>query len=293
MVDLVALRQVAAHRLVVGPDLDRVGAPNFLQGDLVCAGDFLDDLAHPVGERVQAFAVRAEHLHRHIGVDPFEHLAETNGDGLVRGQFLPRDVFLDGGEHAPGEFLLGEGGAVFIAPPLGVGLVGEVDVVLVDALRVGGDVGRADPREGVRDLGHVVQDSLLGGALHFHGSVQAHGRLPLHLHDQRAFVERRQELRAQPGERPPGQRAQSQHRQHQRQPDRRQGDPTQDRQVNPVQRAHERGRAGEIVRGDGSFLAQEGPAQRGNPRQAEHQRGEQRQRRRPGERLEHLALHAT
>ena len=108
------------------------------------------------------------------------------------------------GAHAVCELVLGEGLAVDLWPFF-ERLEEDVGVRDVDAHRVGRDFRGADAREGVGDVREFLHEHLFGALLHGDGGVEPDAGGADHVRCERAFVELRDELRAEPAEDEQGQ----------------------------------------------------------------------------------------
>ena len=117
------------------------------------------------------------------------------------------DVLAEFLGHEVGQLVLGDGLAVHFAPLL-ERLEHDVGVRHVHAHRVGGDFRRADAAERVGDFRKFLQQHLLAALLHVDAGVKADAGGANHVRGERAFVELRDELRAQPAEHEHGQREQ-------------------------------------------------------------------------------------
>ena len=158
-----------------------------------------------------------------------QHRHRLGGDGLHVGEFIPKDLEREVGTRACHDFIeteldrlgehrglpgnsplqdtvhefdqprLGNDGAT-LPPPSLTGLKRDIGVCHVGAHRVAGDFGGANARKDMVDLRETLLQQGLGFLLQFHRGTQVQAGCPDELDADRAFVQLRDEVGAEPGE---------------------------------------------------------------------------------------------
>ena len=134
-----------------------------------------------------------------VGARPRHDLIETELDRLGEHRGLPGNSPLQDAGHEFDQPRLGDDGAA-LAPPSLTGLKRDIRVSHVGAHRVAGDFGGANACEDMVDLRETLLQHGLGFLLQFHRGTQVKAGRSDELDADRAFVQLRDEVGAEPGE---------------------------------------------------------------------------------------------
>ena len=270
------MQPVAGQGLAVEADFELRRSREHLHLGVGGAGDGIDD---PEYVRPQAFEDRSvgpEDLHRHVRLDPGDDFVEAHRHRLGEVHRETGNLRQRGGQRVD-QFLLGTP-----ALPVVLGVEQHVDVPLVDAHRLGGEIRAAHLGDDVRDLVELGEQLPLDARRDLDGLLERHRRQLPGLDEDGPLVEARHELGSQEGDGADG--GQDDHR----------------------RRAHGRGLSGQgdsqhsevalpepheptRLPVDTAELEQEGGDHR-NAGQGEDERAEERRADRDGHRPEHLSL---
>ena len=175
--------------------------PSVSNSTCAAPGVFSENAFDLLGQFFEHVVVVAENLHRQFGLRAFEHFVETHLDGLREKDVVVGIDFLEHRLDLLAQLRFGRRAARRLRP-FGERLVENVNVALVRRHRVGGDFARADARKDARDFRKLCEQPVFDFDVGAQRFLHAHAdRLVEHRGD-RAFVELRHELRAEPREQP-------------------------------------------------------------------------------------------